>query len=78
MEKKNWNTSQLNETMAIIKPLQGESDDIMTKPGTLENTSTQEMGHRNGAHEGNPKDWAKQIARKPGYNDDLRKNSLTY
>lgn len=39
VERKIWNASQVNETMAIIKVVQGESDNKMTKDGTLGNTN---------------------------------------
>ena len=38
-KKKTWKASQVNKTMAIITVTQGESDNKMTKDGTLGNTN---------------------------------------
>lgn len=40
-KKKTWKASQVNKTMAIITVTQGESDNKMTKDGTLGNTNIQ-------------------------------------
>lgn len=67
------NASQVNESRAVRKAVQGEPGNRTTKCGAPRNVNSEETDHRNGAQEGMQTAGLRKPG--PGHNDALRKSS---